>query len=288
MDVRFFNTFIEVAKTKHFGKAAENLYLTQSAVSARIKQLEEYFNAPLFIRERHSIRLTSTGERLLPFAESMVVTLNDARRALQEVDVQLLSTAATSNAWHLLFSHLYAATNHHFPELTLKSDVVNTEQLSRQLHERTVDIVFSLEKIKSDDAETLCIGNLELGLYHTHDADPAEALNNLIHINWGDKISALLFGEFPKLRQACFSTSSIALGLQVLNQRECASIVLPHNIATSVTHPQGQLIKAQPISGYLSLYVSRLKNAQHSALDDIFQFYASPLTYSTLFQMTQE
>ena len=44
MDIRFLTTFIEVAKTRHFGKAAENLYLTQSAVSARIKLLEEYFH----------------------------------------------------------------------------------------------------------------------------------------------------------------------------------------------------------------------------------------------------
>ena len=48
MDIRFLTTFIEVAKTRHFGKAAENLYLTQSAVSARIKLLEEYFHTTLF------------------------------------------------------------------------------------------------------------------------------------------------------------------------------------------------------------------------------------------------
>jgi hypothetical protein len=51
MDIRFLVTFMEVAQTRHFGKAAENLYLTQSAVSARIKQLEEYFNAALFVIE---------------------------------------------------------------------------------------------------------------------------------------------------------------------------------------------------------------------------------------------
>ena len=58
MDIRFLTTFIEVANTRHFGKAAENLYLTQSAVSARIKLLEEYFHSTLFIRQRNSIQLT--------------------------------------------------------------------------------------------------------------------------------------------------------------------------------------------------------------------------------------
>ena len=40
MDVKVFKTFLELAQVGHFGKAAENLYITQAAVSARIKQLE--------------------------------------------------------------------------------------------------------------------------------------------------------------------------------------------------------------------------------------------------------
>lgn len=41
MDTELLRTFIEVSKTRHFGRAAENLYLTQSAVSFRIRQLEQ-------------------------------------------------------------------------------------------------------------------------------------------------------------------------------------------------------------------------------------------------------
>ncbi len=40
MDIQLLKTFLEVKATRHFGRAAENLYLTQAAVSARIKQLE--------------------------------------------------------------------------------------------------------------------------------------------------------------------------------------------------------------------------------------------------------
>ena len=42
MDVKVFKTFLEVANTRHFGRAADNLFITQAAVSARIKQLEEF------------------------------------------------------------------------------------------------------------------------------------------------------------------------------------------------------------------------------------------------------
>ena len=50
MDIKVFRTFIEVANTRHFGRAADNLYITQAAVSARIKQLEEFYTShfPVF------------------------------------------------------------------------------------------------------------------------------------------------------------------------------------------------------------------------------------------------
>ena len=72
MNTDLLRTFLEVAKTRHFGHAAENLYLTQSAVSSRIKQLEGTLGVPLFTRQRNNILLTPAGERLLPHAENLL------------------------------------------------------------------------------------------------------------------------------------------------------------------------------------------------------------------------
>ena len=52
MDTDLLKTFIEVSKTRHFGKAAENLYVTQAAVSSRIRQLESRLGVELFSRRR--------------------------------------------------------------------------------------------------------------------------------------------------------------------------------------------------------------------------------------------
>lgn len=67
MDIELLKTFLEVHKTRHFGRAADNLHLTSAAVSARIKQLEQYLGVTLFVRKRGNIQLTSEGERLLPW-----------------------------------------------------------------------------------------------------------------------------------------------------------------------------------------------------------------------------
>ena len=73
MDTELLKTFLEVRKTRHFGRAAQNLYITQAAVSARIKQLEESLGATLFIRKRNNIQLSSEGERLVPHAQMMLL-----------------------------------------------------------------------------------------------------------------------------------------------------------------------------------------------------------------------
>lgn len=90
MDVKVFRTFLELAKVRHFGRAAENLYITQAAVSARIKQLESYFDTQLFIRDRNNIKLTSAGERLIGYAEVMVTTLQQAKLELSLEDGKAL------------------------------------------------------------------------------------------------------------------------------------------------------------------------------------------------------
>lgn len=76
MDTDLLKTFLEVNRTRHFGKAAENLYLTQSAVSARIRLLEQQVGMQLFTRARNNVQLTSAGEKLIRHAENILTTWN--------------------------------------------------------------------------------------------------------------------------------------------------------------------------------------------------------------------
>lgn len=84
MDTELLKTFLEVQKTRHFGKAADNLYLTQSAVSFRIRQLEQGLGTSLFYRSRNNIQLTAAGEALLPHAIAVIQALSNARLQIQQ------------------------------------------------------------------------------------------------------------------------------------------------------------------------------------------------------------
>ncbi len=71
MNIDQIKTFLEVAATGNFNRAAENLNITQSTVSARIRVLEEQLGRPLFARGHAGARLTPAGQRLRRYALNM-------------------------------------------------------------------------------------------------------------------------------------------------------------------------------------------------------------------------
>jgi len=72
LDVDQLRTFVAIAETGSFTKAAEVVHKTQSAVSMQMKRLEERLDRPIFSRDGRGSKLTEDGERLLDFARRIV------------------------------------------------------------------------------------------------------------------------------------------------------------------------------------------------------------------------
>jgi len=80
--IRHLQAFIEVARCGSFTRAAEHLFLTQSALTATIKQLEQDAGLVLFDRTTRRVVLSAEGERFLPVAERL---LSDFTAALTDL-----------------------------------------------------------------------------------------------------------------------------------------------------------------------------------------------------------
>lgn len=76
LDVDVLKTFLAIADTGNFTRAAEEVHKTQSAVSMQMRRLEEVVGRPIFARDGRQSRLTSDGHRLVEYARRLV-TLND-------------------------------------------------------------------------------------------------------------------------------------------------------------------------------------------------------------------
>lgn len=91
MDIRYLKTLVATVETGSFSKAAESLHLTQSAVSQRVKFLEEQFGHKLIDRSGSSLALTSAGD----------LVLESARRVLAIQDKLILDLQRLDNKQHI-------------------------------------------------------------------------------------------------------------------------------------------------------------------------------------------
>ncbi len=220
MNTGLLKTFLEVAKTRHFGRAADNLYLTQSAVSARINQLEALVGVPVFTRQRNNILLTPSGERLLPHAENILAAW---QVALQEVGVHSdqnmqLALGGTSNLWDIFLQSLLPRLADRFPNLTLRTEINSPQELTRALIAGRVDAIGVLDPPTSIELEAREIGHLELLMISSKAGLAVGDLASIDHIfvDWGTVFNAQQAQYFRESRAPALHTSQSQIALEFL------------------------------------------------------------------------
>ncbi|QBG35420.1 LysR family transcriptional regulator [Litorilituus sediminis] len=215
MDIRVFKTFIAVAENKHFGKAATNLYITQAAVSARIKQLEEFYATQLIIREKNNLRLTPSGESLLAHAYLMVSQLEQSKLSISIANQQKIAfnIAATPNVWDAFFSYRIHEAIEIFENVALGTEISVLDAIQRKLDDRTLDVGLLMDPIKDDGFSNELIGHFDLSLVGSR-ANFDKEVEDYILVDWGitfHKEHALHHKVIPS-----FKTSTAMIALEVM------------------------------------------------------------------------
>lgn len=193
MDTELLKTFLEVRSTRHFGRAAENLYLTQAAVSARIKQLEANLGVSLFIRNRNNIQLSSEGERLVPHAEAVLLSLARARQEVTLPDLagSQVYLGVRTGIWGGALQDCLHALREGRPELSIRLDRLEPDSLVRRLLDRTLDMAILYEPPSVPELKCLRIGALDLALFSTVPEQSMEQAlaENYVYLDWGGGFS---------------------------------------------------------------------------------------------------
>lgn len=140
--LRQLKVFAAVARHASFVRAAEELHLTQPAISMQIKELEGAVDLPLFERAGRTVRLTMPGEYLLVYVRRVLATLKeagDAMAKLRGVQGGRMTIGMVSTAEYFL-PRLVARFRSQHPAVEMRLAVGNREQLSRMLHDNEVDL----------------------------------------------------------------------------------------------------------------------------------------------------
>lgn len=202
MDIGILKTFIEVNRTRHFGKAAENLFLTQSAVSARIRLLEQTIGAELFTRSRNNIDLTPAGHKLLRHAETITNTWNRARQELATEDPNQISIAigGVSSLWDILLQSWLDELLESHPNLSANAEVHGQEVLVRKLIDGTLDLIFMFEATQMPEVMVEEVSKINLVLVSSQkNAAIEDVFNNYVLVDWGTSFAITHAQQFPDI-----------------------------------------------------------------------------------------
>jgi DNA-binding transcriptional LysR family regulator len=133
--------FTAVADEMNFSSAAEELYLSQSSLSKRIKSLEKQLGVELFTRSSHTIGLTPAGKALLPYARSISIELETLHEITQKfvspnkrlriASISLLTTYAIDG----LLSEFIMAN----PDINVSLSEISSDRALVLLHGTCVD-----------------------------------------------------------------------------------------------------------------------------------------------------
>jgi DNA-binding transcriptional LysR family regulator len=140
--LRQLKIFETVARRLSFSRAAEELYLTQPAVSTQVKQLEEHAGLPLFEQLGKRIYLTPAGNEMLHYSRAILEQFreaDDAMARLKGISGGTLNVAVIS-AGDYFFPRLLAAFTQRNTDVRLNLAVHNREELLHQLSDNLTDL----------------------------------------------------------------------------------------------------------------------------------------------------
>jgi DNA-binding transcriptional LysR family regulator len=101
--------FVEIARQRRLGRAANELFITQPALTARIQRLEAELGVPLFLRTPAGMRLTDPGQAFLPYARRALDAIDEGQRVVAEL--------AAGTAGHLAIGAAPAVGTYVLPPL---------------------------------------------------------------------------------------------------------------------------------------------------------------------------
>ena len=188
MDIELLRTFLEVSRTRHFGQAAEAMSLTQAAVSARIKTLENLLGVRLFIRKKRDIQLTPEGNRLTSRADRLI---SEWRKIRQEISAggasQQLSVGGSLRLWDVVLQQWLIRMRSAMPQIALIAESHTPELLTRKLLDGVLDLAFMLEPPQLEVLQIQAVGTLSLRLVSsTAGVELERALGEgYLMVDWG-------------------------------------------------------------------------------------------------------
>ncbi len=172
MTINQLNTFLKITESDSFSGAANSLGYAQSTVTTQIKQLEDELGCRLFDRLGKTVSLTSSGERLVAYAERMLQLERDIHLDLAD-DEEPTGTIKLGASESLCITRLPAILMDYqqmFPGMEIRLQFVTHDNISDLLQKGELDIVYTINPLIEDKSlKTVSKKKETLGFYASPD-----------------------------------------------------------------------------------------------------------------------
>ena len=199
VDINVARTFLEVVKTGSFVNAAANLNLTQTAVSARIRVLEEQLDRKVFVRNKAGARLTPAGEQFFRFATSLVQIWDRARRsvAIAPGRTTVVTIGVELSQWNPLMRHWLLWMRRNCPDIAISAHIDTPDRLMEQVQEGALDVAILYAASPRPGVVAELLFEEKLVQVRTTPADHAVQPEDWVHVDWGEEFEASYHAAFP-------------------------------------------------------------------------------------------
>ena len=216
MNIDLARTFLEIAETGNFNKAAERLDVTQSTVSMRIKALEDEIGRPLFTRSKTGTELTPAGQQFRRYASTLVRVWEQARHdiALPPGFRAALTVGGQFSLWDRMLLRWVPWMRQAMPDVALKVEVGLSDGLMRQLSEGLIDIGVMYSPLSRPGLITEKLLEEKLVLVSTTPRLLSQWDDSYVFVDWGPEYRSAHTQAYPDLSTPSVSVGLGALGLQ--------------------------------------------------------------------------
>ena len=237
MDIAAARTFLVIAETGSFAGAANQLFVTQSTVSSRIRVLEQELGARVFDRGKQGARLTEAGKRFRRHAEAIVRAWNQAQLSagMPAGMAESLTLAAPATLWEGYLLPALPAIRNALPAAAIRGELSNAEEIFRRLIAGTLDLALHYRPEAVAGVSVIHIADDELVFVTSEpfepedDGQPTDA--PYLYIDWGPVFQADHAAAWPSGYSPEITLDIGALAVRYLLQTPASAYLPLRNVS---------------------------------------------------------
>src|SRR4051812_26313233 len=268
MDMTLARTFLEIASCGSFVRAAERLHVTQTAVSVRVRTLEELLGRKLFVRNKSGATLTTAGEQFFRYAPLLVQVWERAR---QQVAVPpgldaVVSVGGELSLWDPFLVSWLIHMRRTAPQLALRTQVASPDVLMNQIGAGVLDIavMYTPQHRPGLKIDLVMEETLVLVTTATRKSSPRKV--EYVYVDWGPDFAAHHNMSFPDLATGGTYVGLGPLGLKYILKAGGSGYFRQHAVAPHLRTGKLSLVRGAPHFLY-SAYAVYSDTADMAILD---------------------